>query len=112
LYIIWVCISYLCEGGQFSCFPVVMANIFGLTNGGIITTLAFIAVPVSSISSFLLVYFDFEPTNIYIVGAVLTFINLCILIVFDESEMKRIPNSTRLLPEYGMDSSMIMINET
>ena len=86
LYIIWVCISYLCEGGQFSCFPVVIANVFGLTNGGVITTLAFLAVPISSISSFVLVLFEAPPLYIYIVGAVLTFANIILLYTFDDSE--------------------------
>ena len=81
--------SYLCEGGHFSVFPTAIVKIFGITNGGFITTLAFFAVPVSSIMSFVCVQLDFHFHTILIIASILTFINLCILIKFDDSEMVR-----------------------
>lgn len=106
LYIISVCVSYLCEGGQFSCFPVVIANIFGITNGGIITTFAFLAVPISSLSSFALVALEVETTYIYYVGTALTFFNLVILYSFDDSEWLRDYEDTKVGKEFKQ------INET
>ena len=78
----------------------VITKVFGITNGGFVTTLAFLALPISSISSFILVYFDVFPTDIYIVGAVLTFLNLCILYTFDDSEWLRKPEDTKEVKEY------------
>ena len=112
LYIIWVCISYLCEGGQFSCFPVVIANIFGLTNGGVVTTLAFWAVPTSSLSSFALVFFKAPPLYIYIVGAVLTFFNMVILFKFDDSEMQRSYDKTKQGQQFEQVNSNLQNTET
>ena len=66
-----------------------IANIFGITNGGIITSLTFMILPVSSISSFALVVFEVEPTIIYIVGAAVTFLNLVMLYYFNDSKMVR-----------------------
>mgnify|MGYP001156002712 CR=1 FL=1 len=73
-------------------FPTCIVKIFGITNGGFITTMAFFAVPISSISSFLFVFWDIEPQYIFVVGALLTFCNLIILCFFDDSEMVRKPN--------------------
>jgi hypothetical protein len=66
-----------------------IANIFGITNGGFITSVTFMMLPLSSISSFALVFFEIEPTIIYIVGAALTLLNLIILYNFDDSKMVR-----------------------
>ena len=88
-YIVWVCCSYMFVGGHFSCYPLMIAKIFGLTNGGQITSIAFLMLPVSSLSSFALVFFESKPTMIYIVGAALTLLNLVILYNFDDSPMKR-----------------------
>jgi len=34
LYVIWVSLSFLCEGGHFSMFPTVTAKMFGIQYGG------------------------------------------------------------------------------
>jgi len=55
-YILCVALSFFCEGGNFSMFPTVAVNIFGVTNGGQIFTIMFFAVPLSSNFGFLMVH--------------------------------------------------------
>ena len=55
IYVTWIALSFLCEGGHFSCFPTVSAKIFGLKNGATIFTICFIAVPIASTLSLILV---------------------------------------------------------
>jgi uncharacterized membrane protein (DUF106 family) len=85
----WVCLSYLCEGAHFSCFPAMICQVFGITNGGVLATLAHFAVPVASISSFTLIYNGANTHAIFIIAAVLSAVNLVILYFFDDTKMVR-----------------------
>ena len=84
-----------------------IAYIFGITNGGFITSVTFMMLPLSSISSFALVFFEIEPAIIYIVGAALTFLNLIILYNFDDTKMVR-----ELKLEYQKISTKGDLNDT
>jgi nitrate/nitrite transporter NarK len=55
LYVIWISLSFLCEGGHFSMFPPVVCKIFGIENGGLIAAFVMFAIPVASLSSFAIV---------------------------------------------------------
>lgn len=88
LYVIWVALSFLCEGGHFSCFPPAVAKIFGIENGGIISAFVAFAIPVSSLSSFAIVEAGLSPQIIFIVAACLTASNMLLLLKFDDSEIK------------------------
>jgi hypothetical protein len=89
LYVIMVALSYLCEGGHFSCFPAMICQVFGITNGGVVATLAHFVVPIASISSFIFVWFNANNQLICGFGAVLSAVNLCILYNFDDKKMVR-----------------------
>ena len=52
-------------------------------------SVTFMMLPLSSISSLALVFFEIEPTIIYIVGAAVTFLNLIMLYNFNDSKMVR-----------------------
>lgn len=90
LYIIWVSIAFLCEGGHFSMFPTAAVKLFGIQNGGYIFTIMFFFIPASSIAGFLVIQFgknhiSFE--TVYWIAGVLTAINIVLLYLFDDSEM-------------------------
>lgn len=90
LYTIWVCCTFFCLGGHFSCFPSAIVTIFGITNGGMIATIASVlVVPASAMASFVLVKSGAEPFMIFIVGTAFSTVNLCILSNFDDSPMVR-----------------------
>jgi len=80
----------LCEGGHFSTFPAMAVKIFGIAEGGKIFTIAFFAVPLSSLLGFGLAENRniFSEISIFILAAILTFVNIILLIFFDESEIK------------------------
>lgn len=98
VYIAWVTLSYFCEGAHFSMFPVVAAKVFGIKNGGTIFTIIYFAVPITAtISLILSTYVNGIPKwAVYIVGAALTFINLILLYLFDETPMKNEPKGEEL----------------
>jgi hypothetical protein len=54
LYIIWVCLSYICLGGHFSVFPTACVNIFGIKIGPKIFTFLFTAIGSTGIMGFLI----------------------------------------------------------
>ena len=92
LYILCVALSFLCEGGHFSCFPAACVKIFGIQNGGQIFTIMFFAIPISSLTSFFIVEFgkdSIDPQTIFVCASVLTVINMIQLYFFDDREMKR-----------------------
>lgn len=72
-------------------FPTATVNIFGISNGGQIFTYMFFVVPASAISSALMVS-QLETSNIFRLGAFLSFINILILYNFDDGELK-LPNN-------------------
>ena len=87
LYVIYIGLSFLCEGGHFSCFPAVSAKIFGLKNGATIFTICFIGIPLSSTLSLVLSQMKstIPEEAIFMIGAVLAALNLVLLYFFDES---------------------------
>ena len=91
-YPIWVGMSYLCLGGHFSMFPTVGARVFGIKYGGQIFTLIFMAIPIASTLSFIMVQYVKEgnaPEYICWVGCILTLLNMFLLWKFDDSPIIR-----------------------
>lgn len=90
LYSLLICLAFLVEGGHFSTFPACAVKIFGIAEGGKIFTISFFAVPLSSLVGFALAENTkyISVVSIFIVSAVLTFINIILLIFFDETEIK------------------------
>jgi hypothetical protein len=90
MYSILICLAFLCEGGHFSTFPACAVKIFGIAEGGKIFTISFFAVPLSSLAGFVLAENKdhISEVSIFIVAAALTFINIVLLIFFDETEIK------------------------
>ena len=62
-------------------------KIFGITNGGVISTLCFFAVPVAS--TILLATNDVNVQVMFIISAILCILNIIILYGFDDTEMVR-----------------------
>lgn len=92
LYTIWVCLSYLCEGGHFSMFPTAAVNIFGIENGGQIFSIMFQANSCSAIASFVVVQLTKENKNnhaVFNIAGILTAINFVLLYFFDDQPMKK-----------------------
>lgn len=87
--------AFLCEGGHFSTFPACAMKVFGNCEGGKIFTIAFFAVPLSSMLGFVLAENSkyVNEVFIFIVAAVLTFVNIILLIFFDETEIKVVINN-------------------
>ena len=85
---IWISLSFLCEGGHFSCFPPAVCKIFGIENGGVISAFVAFAIPVSSLSSFAIVEAGISPKIIFYVAASLTLFNMGLVYKLDESEIK------------------------
>ena len=54
MYVMCVAFAFICEGGNFSMFPVVTAKVFGVENGGQITTFMFFTTPIAALSSMLI----------------------------------------------------------
>jgi len=55
LYTLWVCCSFFCLGGHFSLFPSAIVRIFGITNGGMVSTIAaLVCVPTASLAGYAL----------------------------------------------------------
>lgn len=90
MYSIFVCLTFLCEGGHFSTFPASAVKIYGIKEAGKIFTISFFAVPLSSLLGFALAQYK-EYTgeqSIFLVGSFLTFMNMILLFFFDDGEMK------------------------
>ena len=89
LYTICVALAFTCEGGHFSTFPAAAVKIFGMEKGGQIFTLMFFSVPLSSLSGFALVQMgdSVSPKTIFFVGALMTLLNIVLLMIFDDQEM-------------------------
>ena len=87
VYATWVALSYFCDGANFSCFPALSAKMFGAKNGATIFTICFIAVPLSSTLSLILVDLKsvIPEVAIFYVGAALTGVNMILIYFFDES---------------------------
>ena len=65
-----------------------MVRIFGISNGGLFASIAMvIALPASSLASYLLAYIGVAPYTIFLVGTAFTTINLFILNDFDDTPM-------------------------
>jgi hypothetical protein len=92
MYSILICLSFLCEGGHFSTFPACAVKIFGIAEGGKIFTICHFAVALSSLAGFFLKKYIREAF-IFIVAATLTFINIVLLLLFDETEIKVVINT-------------------
>ena len=95
LYSLLICLAFLVEGGHFSTFPACAMKIFGIAEGGKIFTIAFFAVPLSSLLGFVLAenHKYINEVFIFIVADVLTFINIILIAFFDETEIKVIINN-------------------
>ena len=90
LYVICVCLSFICQGTHFSCFPTAVNNIFGLRLGGLVFSFLVFGVTLSSFLGFVLVNIGTSiPTlAIYIAAAISAVVALLILIRFDESPLR------------------------
>ena len=88
-YSIILCFAFLCEGGHFSIFPASAVKLYGIHEAGQIFTISFFAVPLSSMLGFSLAHFipDGNEQIIFFVAAFLTFLNIALLLVFDEDEI-------------------------
>jgi hypothetical protein len=89
IYSILVSLAFLTEGGHFSTFPVCAVKIFGIVYGGKIYSIICFAIPLSSLAGFFIDYYRLvDELYIFVVAAELTFINIILLIFFDETEIK------------------------
>ena len=91
-YTLCVALAFICEGGNFSMFPVVTANVFGVQNGGQIMTWMFFACPIAAFSSMAIstAYPSRQDVGyIFNVSAFLTFLNLILLYFLDDTKMKK-----------------------
>ena len=52
LFFIYVALSIACEGGHFTIFATVSANIFGVKTGAIVYAILFVGIGLSSIAGF------------------------------------------------------------
>ena len=110
LYIIWVSIAFLCEGGHFSMFPTAAVKLFGIQNGGFLFTIMFFFIPLSSIIGFLIIqfgqdYISFEA--VYQIAAGLSGLNLVLLYFFNENEI--ISRATKKYNEKMMEKQNNLI---
>lgn len=90
LYCVFVCLTFLCEGGHFSTFPAAAVKIYGIEEAGKIFTISFFAVPLSSLLGFALAQHK-EYTgeqSIFLFGSFLTMVNIALLFIFDDGAMK------------------------
>lgn len=88
LYPIWVGLSYWCEGGHFSMFATAGVQIFGIKNGGTIFSVIFLATPVTSTLSFILIKENLPTQTILWVGSAMTAFNLVLLYFFNDKPFK------------------------
>ena len=91
-YTLFVFLAFFAEGAHFSMFPTVAVNIFGVENGGQIFTYMFFCVPLSAISSGLVVTYlqSYIGTyNIFNLSGALTLINLILLHFLSEEKIKK-----------------------
>lgn len=63
LYVIWVALAFLCEGGHFSMYPTACVKLFGIQEGGQIFTVMFLITPLSSLLGLLIVETGGEDIN-------------------------------------------------
>jgi len=96
LYVVCVALAFICEGGNFSMFPTVAANIFGIQNGGQIFTWMFFCCPLSALSS-MAISSEYPTVTdvdyIFNVAASLTFFNLILLYFLDDTKLVIKPKS-------------------
>ena len=85
-----LCLAFLCEGGHFSTFPAAAVKLYGIQEAGKIFTISFFAVPLSSMLGFVLAHLvkSADEQVIFYFGALLTLINIILLLTFDEEEVK------------------------
>lgn len=90
LYSSLLCLAFLCEGGHFSTFPAAAVKLYGIQEAGKIFTISFFAVPSSSMLGFGLAHYVkyADEQAIFYFGGLLTFVNIILLMLFDEDEMK------------------------
>ena len=87
LYVVWVCLSYLCLGAQFSIFPTACAYIFGMKSGGQIYSFMFTAFGLSSLSGFFVAKFALKSIGyetFFFLAAFLTLCSLVLLYFFND----------------------------
>jgi len=104
LYTFFVVLAMVCEGGSFSMFPTFVVNTFGIENGGQIFTYMFFCVPLSAISSAIIVS-QYQAIigieSIFLLGAFLTLINMIMLFFIDEKKIKNQQKSKNSYNNYG-----------
>jgi len=108
-------LAFCCEGGHFSCFPAATVRIFGIINGGLIFTFMFFVIPLAALTSLVIVQLTDEGSYqmIFIIGAVMTGLNIILLYFLDDIEMKK----TKMYKSYltqcdDMGSSMSLFAST
>ena len=85
-----LCLAFLCEGGHTSTFPAAAVKLYGIQEAGKIFTISFFAVPLLSMLGFVLAHYvkSADEQVIFYFGALLTLINIILLLSFDEDEIK------------------------
>ena len=90
LYVMFVVLAFLCEGGHFSTFSAAAPKIFGLVDGGKVATFIIVATVPATLTGLVCTQFPniFSPEIIFWVGAGLSVVNLILLFFLDESPME------------------------
>jgi hypothetical protein len=89
VYPLAVGLVYLCHGGHIVAFNAASTKIFGMANGGFICSLILTASPLTQTASSLLYKFSGGNAQLVLqVGTAMVFINLALLLFFDDSEMQ------------------------
>lgn len=84
-YVLFVCLSFACEGAHFSLFPSLCSRVFGKVNGGLIFTLMFLGCPAGA-NVITIIYQKVGESIFYIVAGV-SVLNIVLIFLYDETPM-------------------------
>jgi len=90
MYVIWVCLSYWCLGGQFAMAPPLVVKMFGPEYGGLIYSLMFSAFSFSSLAGFLVSNYLIQIIGddaLFYIAAGLSCVSLILLVFFTEEKL-------------------------